>query len=158
MSLSNPFLSLLQFPSINSDLLDQGLSQVDEKIKSIFLQNSCQSSDIYELIKQDLGKKDESLVHLYIKSFISAMPQINNVGDPFEKHYGPFAGDTKAFMLEVLDFFAAKTNFKKSDKTLDFRKGIIFLVMFIKIVSSFLRKIYICIIFIVFLLFLTACM
>ena len=69
------------------------------------------------------------------------MPQINNVGDPFEKHYGPFAGDSKAFMLEVLDIFAAKTNFKKSDKTLDFRKGIIYLAMCIKTISFFLVKI-----------------
>lgn len=128
MSLSNSFLSL-QFPSIDSDLLDQAISQVDEEIKSIFFQNSSQSQDIQELIKQDFGNRDKSLIHLYIKSFLSSMPQVNNVGDPFEKHRGPFPGDSKAMMLEVLNIFAAMTNFKKSTKTLDFRKGIIYFVL-----------------------------
>lgn len=123
MSIPDPFLSLLQGPSINSDLLDQALLEVDKKIKTIFFQNSSQSPEIQELFKWEFGNREESLVNLYIKSFLSSMPQINNVGDPFETHDGPFAGDSKAMMLEVLDFFAAKTNFKTNEKKLDFRRG-----------------------------------
>jgi hypothetical protein len=108
----------------DSFVIDQTLSEIDEIIKNIFFENSTKNQNIIELLKLDLGVQDDSHIHLYIKSFLSTLPQVNNVGDPFEKHFGPFAGDTKSFMLEILDFFAKLTKFKKNEVITDFKKGV----------------------------------
>lgn len=125
-SLGHFLLTLSESLSSDSLTLDQAIFTIDEQIKSIFLEKSSKTSEIETLLKSNLGKKEESLIHLYINSFLSTMPQVNNVGDPFENHGAPFARNSKAMMLEILDIFAKKTNFKKNDKKLNFKIGIIF--------------------------------
>jgi hypothetical protein len=126
-SFLHPFLSKSIY--WDQEHIDQAILAIDEEIKSIFIENSSQNAEIENLLKANFGKKEDSFIHQYLNSFLSTMPQVNNVGDPFENHGAPFARNSKAMMLEALDILAEKTNFKKNEQKLNFRIGFFFIAI-----------------------------
>lgn len=135
------------FPSLESFLgADQNLAifkKIREKIKnfqkSLFFSHFLKSdsylehpalektqNELFFNLLEDENNFDVSPLHLFIKSYISTLPPMNNVGDPYEKN-DPSA--KKRFLLEVIDFFASKTKFKKKNEKLNFLIGFNFWII-----------------------------